>query len=94
MNLTQSEEKCMLTNLLLVKITAFSFMMNNSYITEGSNKFIFGKLGSNQFNNLGFPISRQLLICGMYLIYLCNKVNKKIEVKTSSDCYVENLSKE
>ena len=94
MNLTQSEEKCLLLNLLLVKITAFSFMMNNSYIAEGSNKYIFGKTGTNQFNNLAFPVSRQLLVCGMYLIYLCNKVNKKTENNTSCDFYVESLPNE
>lgn len=68
--------------------------MNNSYITEGSNRFIFGKTGTNQFNNLAFPVSKQLLVGGMYLIYLCNKINKKTEIKAPSDCYVENLSKE
>lgn len=94
MNLTQSEEKCLLLNLLLVKITAFSFMMNNSYITEGPNKYIFAKTGTNQFNNLTFPVSRQLLVCGLYLIYLCNKVNKRIETKPSSDSYIESLPKE
>lgn len=94
MNLTSDAEKCLLVNLLLVKITAFSFMMNNSYITEGPNKYIFGKTGTNQFNNLAFPISRQLLVCGMYLIYLCNKINKKAEIGPSSDIYVESLPNE
>lgn len=69
-------------------------MMNNSYITERPNKYIFAKTGTNQFNNLAFPISRQLLVCGLYLVYLCNKVNKKTETKPSSDSYVESLPKE
>lgn len=94
LNLTQSQEKCLLLNFLLIKITAFSFMMNNSYITEEPNKYIFGKTETNQFNNIAFPVSRQLLVCGMYLIFLCNKINKKTENKPLFDSYVENLPKE
>lgn len=49
MDLTVSQEKMLLVNLILIKLTAFSFMMSNSLVTDHQPQYIFSKQNSNKF---------------------------------------------